>query len=136
MIFRRSCRVCYTCVYIIPKLRNFDDGQCTQKYDNNIANHCSSVTTSVYCTQIPTCSARMTEDKNLTPFSIADILKSDDRVGRDGDGDAAAAAPAARRTKNCADGALDMTNNKCVVKKGKSILYNDISSYSTSIIYV
>ena len=61
--------------------------------------------------------ARMTEDKNLTPFSIADILKSDDRVARDGD---AAAAPAARRAKNCADGALDMTNNKCANKKGKS----------------
>jgi len=64
--------------------------------------------------------ARMTEDKNLTPFSIADILKSDDRVARDGDGDAPTAAPAARRAKNCADGALDMTNNKCVDKKGKS----------------
>jgi len=38
-------------------------------------------------------------------------------VARDGD---AAAAPAARRAKNCADGALDMTNNKCANKKGKS----------------
>ncbi|CAI6367982.1 unnamed protein product [Macrosiphum euphorbiae] len=57
----------------------------------------------------------MTEDKNLTPFSIADILKSDDRTALDGE---AAAAPAARRAKNCADGALDMTNNKCANKKG------------------
>jgi len=62
----------------------------------------------------------MTEDKNLTPFSIADILKSDDRVARDGH---ATAAPAARRAKNCADGALDMTNNKCANKKGKSAQY-------------
>ncbi|XP_060880180.1 homeobox protein zampogna-like [Metopolophium dirhodum] len=64
----------------------------------------------------------MTEDKNLTPFSIADILKSDDRVARDG---VAAAAPAARRAKNCADGALDMTNNKCADKKD-DLKFHDI----------
>ncbi|XP_025209083.1 homeobox protein zampogna-like [Melanaphis sacchari] len=67
----------------------------------------------------------MTEDKNLTPFSIADILKSDDRVDRDGDGDAAAAAPAARSAKDCADGALDMTNNKCADKKD-DLKFHDI----------
>ena len=71
----------------------------------------------------------MTEDKNLTPFSIADILKSDDhRVARDGDGDAA--APAARRSENCTDGALDMTNSKCAGKKGESVrMYMRLSSY-------
>lgn len=59
----------------------------------------------------------MTEDKNLTPFSIADILKTDDRAG---DGDAAATV--LHRANNCADRALDMTNNKCAHKKGKSTL--------------
>ncbi|KAE9544821.1 hypothetical protein AGLY_000363 [Aphis glycines] len=73
----------------------------------------------------------MTEDKNLTPFSIADILKSDDRVGRNGDGDAAAVAPAARRAKNCADGALDMTNNKCAVKKGNLCVSDDFKFHDT-----
>lgn len=66
--------------------------------------------------------ARMTEDKNLTPFSIADILKSDKSCsGRaaaaDDDGDGVAG-----RAKGCG-GALDMTNSaadKCVVKKGKT----------------
>lgn len=50
----------------------------------------------------------MTEDKNLTPFSIADILKSDDR-GDDGYGHGTGAGE--RRAKNSNE-ALDMTNSK------------------------
>lgn len=50
----------------------------------------------------------MTEDKNLTPFSIADILKSNDRGA--GGGDDGAGADAGHHAKN--NEALDMTNNK------------------------
>jgi len=50
--------------------------------------------------------ARMTEDKNLTPFSIADILKSNGRADGHGDG----ADSGEHRAKN--NEALDMTNNK------------------------
>ncbi|XP_050430614.1 homeobox protein Nkx-2.5-like [Adelges cooleyi] len=46
----------------------------------------------------------MTEDKNLTPFSIADILKADHNV---------------EQTKNTG-GALDMTSKKCFLKKDDS----------------
>lgn len=73
--------------------------------------------------------ARMTDDKNLTPFSIADILKSKDRGGGRGVGagneDRPEAAGGGRgygllgRANNYSDEALDMTNNKFVHKKGK-----------------
>jgi len=67
----------------------------------------------------------MTEDKNLTPFSIADILKPNDRGGGRGDEHRPEAAGGGRgygllgRANNYGDEALDMTNNKFVHKKGK-----------------
>lgn len=85
--------------------------------------------------------ARMTEDKNLTPFSIADILKRSDGDGAAAASDgvecggrrgvaAAAAGGPVRRGRDTAingggggggdDEALDMTSDKCVRKKGNA----------------
>lgn len=63
----------------------------------------------------------MTEDKNLTPFSIADILKSNDRGGGGGGGEGSDGNEGpglrSRNAADCSDGALDMTNNKYGVHK-------------------
>lgn len=78
----------------------------------------------------------MTEDKNLTPFSIADILKSNDQGdGSDGDGggngggggggdgniSGGRESGAGHRAKN--NEALDMTNNKIRAhKQGETMI--------------
>jgi hypothetical protein len=64
----------------------------------------------------------MTEDKNLTPFSIADILKSNDQGnGGGGGGVDGRDGGTGHRAKD--NEALDMTNNKiCAHKKGKTIV--------------
>lgn len=76
----------------------------------------------------------MTEEKNLTPFSIADILKSNDR-GRTskGGGTAAVVVDGAENFDRDGDGsdgnqaknqALDMSGNgKRVHKKGKKLTF-------------
>lgn len=78
----------------------------------------------------------MTEEKNLTPFSIADILKSNDRERTGGGAAAAVTVDGAGNFDRDEDGrdghqekneALDMSGNgKRLHKKGKR-LFLDIS---------
>ncbi|VVC27250.1 Homeobox domain, metazoa,Homeobox domain,Homeobox domain-like,Homeobox, conserved site [Cinara cedri] len=68
----------------------------------------------------------MTEDKNLTPFSIADILKSNDREGGRRGSDGNGGPELLRSDANCTHGALDMTNNKYGVHKKDDLKFHDI----------
>lgn len=65
----------------------------------------------------------MTEDKNLTPFSIADILKSNNHGDGGGGGGGGGGHDGGTGHHAKDNEALDMTNNKiCAHKKGKTII--------------